>query len=137
MNKDYILLVEDNPDHAALAMRALRKSNIANAVVVAEDGQAALDILLDGNAALPALVLLDLKLPKVDGLEVLSRIRANARVRRIPVVILTSSDEEQDRARSYDIGVNSYIRKPVDYDNFVQAVNQLGMYWLVLNTPPP
>lgn len=137
MNDKRIMLVEDNPDHAALAMRALKKSNITNPVVLAADGQAALDFLFDAGNSLPILILLDLKLPKIDGLEVLKRLRATQRTRRIPVVILTSSDEERDRAAGYDLGCNSYIRKPVDFEQFAAAVHELGLYWLVLNTPPP
>ena len=137
MNEKTILLVEDNPDHAALTRRAFKKSNVANPVVVAEDGQAALDLLLPPDAKLPMLILLDLKLPKVDGLEVLRRLRDNRRTRRVPVVILTSSSEETDRAMGYDLGCNSYIRKPVDFEQFAHALNQLGLYWLVLNQPPP
>ena len=137
MTADTILLVEDNPDHATLTQRALKKSNIANPVTVAEDGQAALDMLFNDATPLPALVLLDLNLPHVEGLEVLKRIRAHPRTRRIPVVILTSSDEDSDRATGYDLHVNSYIRKPVDFDKFMDAAKQLGLYWLVLNTPPP
>lgn len=137
MTDKSILLVEDNPDHATLTQRALKKANIANPVELVEDGQQALDRLLDAKNALPMLVLLDLKLPKVDGLEVLKRLRANERTRRVPVVILTSSDEEHDRAAGYDLGCNSYIRKPVDFDEFSRAVRELGLYWLVLNTPPP
>lgn len=132
-----ILLVEDNPDHAALTLRALKKSNIANPVELVDDGQKALDRLLDTGQILPMLILLDLKLPKVDGLEVLKCLRATERTRRVPVVILTSSDEERDRAAGYDLGCNSYIRKPVDFDEFAKAVRELGLYWLVLNTPPP
>lgn len=144
MNSKIILLVEDNPSDIGLTQRALAKSNIANKLVVAEDGQEALDYLFGtGNymgrdsANLPALILLDLKLPKVDGLEVLRQIRADPRTRRQPVVILTTSKEEQDMAASYDLGVNSYIRKPVDFTQFAQAVHQLGLYWLVLNEEPP
>jgi CheY-like chemotaxis protein len=132
-----ILLVEDNPDHATLTRRALKQGNVVNPVVLAEDGQAALDLLFGAGNALPELVLLDLKLPKVDGLEVLKRLRASEFTRRIPVVILTSSDEERDRAASYDLGCNSFIRKPVNFDEFAKAVRELGLYWLVLNEPPP
>jgi two-component system, response regulator len=144
LNSKTILLVEDNPSDIALTRRALEKARIANALTVAEDGQEALDYLLGAGAHAgrdtsnqPALTLLDLKLPKIPGLEVLRRIRAEALTRRLPVVILTSSDEEQDVARSYDLGINSYIRKPVDFRQFAQAVEQLGLYWLVLNEPPP
>ena len=134
-----ILLVEDDPDDEALTLRALRKSRIMNDVIVARDGAQALDYLLAGGPAgqFPAVVLLDLKLPKVDGLEVLRRIRADKRTRCLPVVILTSSKEEQDIVTSYDLGANSYIRKPVDFAQFTDAVKQLGLYWLLLNEPPP
>lgn len=143
MNPKVILLVEDNPSDVGLTQRALAKSHVANELVVAEDGQAALDYLFAAGdyagrdvAVLPSLVLLDLKLPGVDGLEVLRRVRADERTRRLPVVILTSSKEEQDVAASYDLGANSYIRKPVDFAQFAQAIQQLGLYWLVLNEPP-
>lgn len=134
-----ILLVEDDPDHELLTIRALRKSNIANEITVARDGEEALSILFpDGeNAPLPQVILLDLKLPKIDGLEVLRRIRESDRTRMLPVVILTSSDEESDIVRSYKLGVNSYIRKPVNFTEFAEATRQLGMYWLVLNECPP
>jgi DNA-binding response OmpR family regulator len=136
-----ILLVEDDPDHEALTIRALRKSNIANEIVVAHDGEEALEMLFGtGPLALsspPQIVLLDLKLPKVEGLEILRRIRENDATRMLPVVILTSSDEESDIMRSYRMGVNSYIRKPVDFHEFAEATRQLGMYWLVLNECPP
>lgn len=135
-----ILLVEDNPDDEALTLRALRKNNILNDVVVAHDGQEALDYFfgsgVSGNPA-PAVVLLDLKLPKVDGLEVLQRLRADERTRAQPIVILTSSREEQDLINGYRLGANSYIRKPVDFNQFMDAVRQLGLYWLVLNEAPP
>ena len=144
MKPKIILLVEDNPSDIALTQRALAKSRIANELVVAEDGQEALDYLFgagkyaDRDASeIPALVLLDLKLPQVDGLEVLRRIRADDRSRRLPVVIMTTSKEEQDVAQSYDLGANSYIRKPVDFKQFVESVEHLGLYWLVLNEPPP
>lgn len=143
MTERTILLVEDNPDHEALTMRALRKAGLANPVVVARDGAEALDFLFGtGTYAgrdvsdLPQTVLLDLKLPKVDGLEVLQRMRADDRTRLIPVVVLTSSDEEKDLVTSYKYGANSYIRKPVDFVQFVEATRQLGLYWLVLNEPP-
>lgn len=139
-----ILLVEDNPSDMALTQRALQRACIANKLVVVEDGQEALDYLYGGGiyagrdvSQLPAMVLLDLKLPKVDGLEVLRRIRANKNTHRLLVVILTSSKEEQDLAAAYDLGVNSYIRKQVDFAQFDAAVKQLGAYWLSLNEPPP
>ena len=137
MTNQHILLVEDNPDHAILTQRALKKSNVANPVELAKDGQEALDQLFDTAKALPMLILLDLKLPKVDGLEVLKRLRANDRTHRIPIVILTSSNEEADRGAGYDLGCNSFIRKPVDFDQFAEAVRGLGLYWLVLNEAPP
>jgi CheY-like chemotaxis protein len=144
MNAKIILLVEDNPSDIGLTKRALVKSRVANELVVAEDGQEALDYLFGVGAyverdvnQLPAVVLLDLKLPRVDGLEVLRHIRSEALTRRLPVVILTSSKEEQDLATSYDLGVNSYIRKPVDFEQFVQAIQTLGLYWLILNEEPP
>ena len=135
------MLVEDDPDHELLTIRALRKSHIANQVRVARDGEEAIQMLFDeaGDTlpSLPQIILLDLKLPKVDGLEVLRRIRENERTRMLPVVILTSSDEESDIVRSYKLGVNSYIRKPVNFSDFAEATQQLGMYWLVLNECPP
>ena len=139
MEDKTILLVEDNPDDEALTLRALKRNNILNEVVVARDGAEALDLLLpdDGEPRLPEVVLLDLKLPKIDGLEVLKRIRAHARTRRLPVVILTSSSEERDIVAGYELGANSYIRKPVDFDQFMEAVRQLGLYWLVLNVAAP
>lgn len=138
-----VLLVEDNPDDEALTLRAFRKSNLTNEVIVARDGVEALDYLLgtgtyagrDPNDK-PQLVLLDLKLPKLDGLEVLQQIRDHEITRMLPVVILTSSKEQEDLIRSYSLGANSYIRKPVDFNQFVQAVQQLGLYWLVLNQYP-
>jgi len=136
-----ILLIEDDSDHELLTIRALRKANIANEIKIAHDGEEALGLLFgDGEDRLranPQVVLLDLKLPKVDGLEVLRRIRENERTRTLPVVILTSSDEESDIIRSYRLGVNSYIRKPVNFTEFAEATRQLGMYWLVLNACPP
>jgi len=132
-----ILLVEDDPDHEALTIRALKKSNMANDVRVARDGEEAINLLLGPDAIKPQVILLDLKLPKLDGLEVLKRIRENNATRTLPVVVLTSSDEERDVVRSYQLGVNSYIRKPVNFNDFAEATRQLGMYWLVLNECPP
>ncbi|MFT4111434.1 response regulator [Silvibacterium sp.] len=136
-----ILLVEDDPDHEVLTIRALRKSNIANEIRVARDGEEAIRILFgsdpDSLQSAPQVILLDLKLPKIDGLEVLRRIRESDKTRMLPVVILTSSDEESDIVRSYRLGVNSYIRKPVNFNEFAEATRQLGMYWLVLNECPP
>ena len=139
-----ILLVEDNPDDEALTLRALEKNRISNEVFVARDGVEALDILFAtgshvarSGAALPQVVLLDLKLPRIDGLEVLRRIRADARTKILPVVVLTSSTEDRDLVESYSLGANSYVRKPVDFAQFVDAVRQLGLYWLVLNELPP
>lgn len=135
-HKGAILLVEDNQDDIDLTLRAFARSQIANEVVVAKDGQEALDQLLAPGSVLPEVVLLDLKLPRVDGLEVLRRIRGHERTRRLPVVVLTSSNEERDVIGSYDLGANSFVRKPVDFDQFVAAAKQLGLYWLVLNHPP-
>jgi DNA-binding response OmpR family regulator len=135
-----ILLVEDDPDHEALAIRALRKANVANEIDVARDGAEALEYVkaaANGSRPMPQLVLLDLKLPKVDGLEVLRNIRAAERTALLPVVVLTSSDEERDIVSSYRLGVNSYIRKPVNFTDFAEATRQLGMYWLLLNQCPP
>ena len=138
-----ILLVEDNPDDELLTLRALRRNNIANRVVVVRDGAEALDYLFargayaDEKTALPTVVLLDLKLPKVGGLEVLRQIRSTPRTRMLPVVILTSSKEEADMIKGYELGCNSYIRKPVDFEQFIDSVKVLGMYWLVINEPPP
>jgi two-component system response regulator len=139
-----ILLVEDNPDDEELTLRALARNNIGNQVVVVRDGQEAIDWLegtgpyasRDANDV-PALILLDLKLPKIDGLDVLRRLRATPRTAIVPVVILTSSKEDRDRAGGYYGGANSYVQKPVDFTSFVDAVRQLGMYWLMLNEPPP
>lgn len=134
-----ILLVEDNPDDIALTERAFARSRIANQLLVARDGQEALDLLLDEERELPEVVLLDLKLPKIDGLEVLRRLRAHSRTRLLPIVVLTSSNEETDRLKSYDLGANSFVQKPVDFAEFLEAARQLGLYWLVLNetAPPP
>ncbi|QQS37464.1 MAG: response regulator [Ignavibacteriales bacterium] len=144
MEKRIILLVEDNPDDIVLTKRALAKNNIKNELVVAGDGVEALDYLFAKNKyenrdmyELPTVVLLDLKLPKMDGLETLKRIRSNESTRLLPVVILTSSKEEQDILSSYGLGANSYIRKPVDFNKFVEAVQNLGLYWLLLNENPP
>jgi len=144
MDDKIILLVEDNADDEKLALRALKKNNISNEVVVARNGVEALDYLFGtGTYAgrnlniAPQVVLLDLKLPKLDGLEVLRRLRADERTKLLPIVILTSSDEEQDRVNGYGGGANSYVRKPVDFNQFSEAVRQLGLYWLVLNQPPP
>jgi DNA-binding response OmpR family regulator len=140
VNERMILLVEDDPDHEALTIRALKKANIANNIRVAHDGEEAIEMLFGTSNPLPYLpqvILLDLKLPKIDGLEVLRRIRESEQHRMMPVVILTSSDEESDLMRSYKLGVNSYIRKPVNFTDFAEATRQLGMYWLVLNETPP
>jgi len=144
MRSKLILLVEDNPDDVALTQRAFRQSNLANELKVIVDGAEALDFLFaSGNYAgpavppLPEVVLLDLNLPKVDGLEVLRQIRAHSRTHLLPVVILTSSREEHDMLTGYSLGANSYIQKPVDFKQFVDAVRQLGMYWLLLNESPP
>ena len=132
-----ILLVEDDPDHELLTIRALKKSNIANEIKVARDGAEALELLFGADPIRPQVILLDLKLPKVEGLEVLRRVRETQETRMLPVVVLTSSDEERDVVRSYQLGVNSYIRKPVNFNDFAEATRQLGMYWLVLNECPP
>ena len=144
MDLKTILLVEDNPDDELLAIRALKKNNIMNEVVVARDGAEALDYLFGTGAyegrdtsVMPQVILLDLKLPKVSGLEVLKRLRDDDRTRLLPVVILTSSREERDLKESYRLGANSYIRKPVDFTQFSEAIRQLGLYWLVLNEAPP
>jgi two-component system response regulator len=138
-----ILLVEDNPDDEALTLRALQRNNITNQVVIAHDGVEAIDYLFGQGAYegrdpcdLPQIVLLDLKLPRMDGFEVLKKLRADPRTKLLPVVILTSSKEQQDLVQGYGLGANSYARKPVDFDQFVQAVRQLGLYWLVLNEKP-
>ena len=144
MTSSTILLIEDSPDDEALTLRALKKNNISNHVVVARDGVEALDYLFGTGAhsgrdisVHPQVILLDLKLPKVDGLGVLRKIRGDARTKLLPVVILTSSKEERDLLEGYDLGANSYVRKPVDFIAFVEAVRQLGLYWLVLNETPP
>lgn len=143
MQEKVLLLVEDNPDDEALTLRALHKHNLANQIVVARDGQEALDYLFGegeysgrDTSQPPQVILLDLKLPKVDGLQVLERLRAEPSTRRVPVVVLTSSNEERDMIRSYDLGANSYVRKPVDFEQFIEAARQLGLYWLVLNEVP-
>src|SRR4030081_3881610 len=144
MAEKTILLVEDNPDDVALTLRAFQKNNVANRVVVAADGVEGLEYLFatGGHAGrdlreMPALILLDLKLPKIDGLEVLRRLRADERTKLLPVVILTSSKEEQDLVNGYSLGANSYVRKPVDFNQFLEAARQLGLYWLVLNEVAP
>ncbi len=132
-----IMLVEDNPDDEALTIRALRRSNIANRIEVLRNGQDAVDYLLsnDPDKPLPCVIILDLKLPKLDGLDVLRHIRGDTRTRLLPVVVLTSSSEEADIVESYNLGANSYVRKPVDFDDFAKAVSQLGLYWLLINEP--
>ncbi len=144
MKEKTILLVEDNQNDITLTLRALKKNGITNDVTIARDGAEALDYLFgtgpfEGRDAtvLPVLILLDLKLPKISGIEVLQRLRLDERTRLVPVVILTTSGEEQDLIDGYRFGANSYIRKPVDFNNFIEAVRQLGLYWLVLNEPPP
>lgn len=142
MDTKSILLVEDYPDDGRLTLRALRKNKLANDIEVARDGVEALEFLFpvgpdDGGASLPQLVLLDLKLPRISGLEVLQRIRSEERTRRLPVVILTSSAEDSDIVDGYNLGANSYIRKPVDFDEFTEGVRQLGLYWLVLHRSSP
>lgn len=144
MREKYLLLVEDNPDDEELTIVALQENNIGNPVVVVRDGAEALDYLIgkegtgkDAPQDLPVVVLLDLKLPKINGLEVLRRLRDHERTKYLPVVVLTSSREEEDRIQSYSLGANSYVRKPVDFGQFIEAVKQLGLYWLVWNEPPP
>ncbi|MDP2755472.1 MAG: response regulator [Nitrospirota bacterium] len=138
-----ILLVEDNPDDVELTIHALKKNNIVNSVEIVRDGQEGLDYLFykgkysNSNHQLPGLILLDLKLPKVDGIEILKNIKVDRKLKLIPVVVLTSSKEERDVIESYNLGVNSYIRKPVDFDQFVETVKQIGFYWLLINEPPP
>ena len=143
MNSKIILLAEDNPDDVQLTLRALKKSKIMNEVVIAQDGVEALDYLFGtgkhagrDTRVLPQVVLLDLKMPRMDGLEVLQRVRSDERTRLLPIVVLTTSSEDKDRVESYKLGANSYIRKPVDFEQFVNAVQQLGLYWLVLNEAP-
>jgi two-component system response regulator len=145
MERKKILLVEDNPDDEMLTIRALTRANVVNDVVVVRDGAEALDYLFGAESGspgaipdLPQVILLDLKLPKIDGLEVLRRVRADERTKLTPIVILTSSDEEKDLIESYRLGANSYVQKPVDFTEFADAVQQLGLYWLLVNkTPPP
>ena len=143
MKTKTILLVEDNPDDVQLTLRALKKNNIMNEIIVTEDGVEALDYLFGTGkfsgrdlTVMPQLILLDLKMPKMDGLEVLLRIRADERTKLLPVVVLTTSSEDKDRIESYKLGANSYVLKPVDFNQFAEAVNQLGLYWLVLNEGP-
>jgi two-component system response regulator len=144
MIKRHVLLVEDNADDEELTLRAFKKNGIANAIDVVRDGAEALDYLFArgayasrANAPMPEVVLLDLKLPKVDGIEVLRQMRSSERTRLVPVVLLTASVEQEDRLRGYSLGANSFVRKPVDFDQFVDAVRQLGLYWLILNEGPP
>ncbi|NJM46242.1 MAG: response regulator [Alkalinema sp. RU_4_3] len=144
MSEKVILLVEDNPDDEALAIRALKRHHVGNEIVVAHDGVEALEYLFGTGryagrdvSLKPSVILLDLKLPRVDGLEVLRRLREDDRTKLLPVVILTTSSEEQDLLNSYSLGCNSYIRKPVDFIQFSEAIRQLGMYWLLMNQPPP
>jgi CheY-like chemotaxis protein len=141
VEEKHLLLVEDNPDDEALTLRALRRVNVGNEVVVARDGVEALEYLFGTGPGserrrMPQVVLLDIKLPKLDGLEVLRRLRADPRTKVLPVVMLTSSSEEEDRIRSYELGANSFVRKPVDFTQFAQAVAQLGLYWMLLNQAP-
>lgn len=144
MTEKIILLVEDNPDDVELTLRAFKKNNILNRVVIAKDGVEALDYLFGPDTSagqnlkeLPVVILLDLKLPRIDGMEVLKRIRQEERTKLIPVVILTSSMEDKDVVNGYSLGANSYIHKPVEFDQFVEAMRQLGLYWLLWNEPPP
>lgn len=144
MKDKVILLVEDNPKDEALTMRALKKSNVVNEVFVVRDGVEALDYLFctgpyetRDQRMMPQLILLDLKLPKMDGLQVLQKMREDDRTKRLPVVVFTSSSEQEDMLKSYDLGANSYVRKPVEFDEFSEATRQLGVYWLLLNEPPP
>ena len=144
MEDKVILLVEDNADDELLTLRALKKNNIRNEVIVARDGSEALDYLFATGvhsgrdlSVMPQIILLDLKLPKLDGFEVLNRVRASEITKLLPVVILTTSNEDQDRVRGYDLGANSFVRKPVEFEKFIEAVRQLGLYWLILNEPAP
>ena len=144
MDGKVILLVEDNADDEVLTLRALKKNNIRNEVVIARDGSEALDYLFGTGVhavrdltVMPQIILLDLKLPKVDGFEVLRRVRCNEATKLLPVVILTTSNEDQDRIRGYGLGANSFVRKPVEFDKFIEAVRQLGLYWLILNEAAP
>jgi two-component system response regulator len=144
MPEKMILLVEDNPDDEELTIRALHKAKIANEIVIARDGSEALDFLFGSGqyegrdlARMPAVILLDLKLPKLGGLEVLQRLRSDPKTKLIPIVVLTSSSEDEDMLRSYKLGANSYVRKPVEFGSFANAVAQLGLYWMLLNQPPP
>jgi len=144
MDDKVILLVEDNADDEVLTLRALKKNNIRNEAVIARDGSEALDYLFGTGVhadrdltVMPQIILLDLKLPKVDGFEVLHRVRSNEATKLLPVVILTTSNEDQDRIRGYGLGANSFVRKPVEFDKFIEAVRQLGLYWLILNEAPP
>jgi CheY-like chemotaxis protein len=144
MDDKVILLVEDNADDEVLTLRALKKNNIRNEVVIARDGSEALDYLFGTGVhadrdftVMPQIILLDLKLPKVDGFEVLQRVRSNEATKLLPVVILTTSNEDQDRIRGYGLGANSFVRKPVEFDKFIEAVRQLGLYWLILNETAP
>jgi two-component system response regulator len=135
-NLPIVCIVEDNPDDERLTIRALRKGQVANEIIVAHNGEEALNLILNADP-LPCVVLLDLKLPKVDGLEVLRQIRANAHTSLLPVVVLTSSSEDRDIVESYSLGANSYVRKPVEFDRFTEAVRQLGLYWALVNEPLP
>jgi two-component system, response regulator len=137
MNSGPIFLVEDNADDETLILRAMKRSNIGNEIIVARDGAEALERLLEEDRISPSLILLDLKLPKVDGLEVLARLRGDSRTRLVPIVILTSSDEQEDLLKSYELGVNSYVRKPVEFGQFAETVGRLGLYWLLINEIPP
>jgi two-component system, response regulator len=144
MKDKVILLVEDNADDEVLTLRALKKNNIRNEVVIARDGSEALDYLFGTGihagrdlSVMPQIILLDLKLPKVDGFEVLNRVRTSETTKLLPVVILTTSNEDQDRIRGYGLGANSFVRKPVEFEKFIEAVRQLGLYWLILNEPAP